>query len=274
MARTNKLPFQSFTFWIIEGRQPRSLMRLRAPQDEAGEFYTLEVTKGSATNPLSAISREVPISQAESLRDALQGLGVFGWEEAYGDGSAPGSRRWSLSIVFEEGVFSIESKGGSDVPARFPEMLEELYRLDFPRPAAPRAEAGAGVGEAIGSTMGALGMNSIGSMSSGDLGAYAATKGANNDFSYLKGMFGANGMPEGMDDLLAGDFEGIEGLEGLDASDLQRLLGEAQRNPQAFQAQMKESFKYMSPAEQDKMLDMLAATGMATREWWERFLRG
>lgn len=265
MATPNKYPFQSFTFWIIEGRQPRSFMRLRAPHEGGDELFTLEVKKGSATNPLSEITRQVPVAQAESLRDALQSLGVFGWEEAYGDTLAPGSRRWSLSIVFEEGVFSLEAKGGSDVPAHFAEVLEELYRLDFPRPAAPRAEASTGVGEAIGTTMGALGMNSIGSMSSGDLGAYAATKGANNDFSYLKGMFGAAGMPEGMDEL---DFE------GLDAADLQRFMAQAQQNPQAFQQQMKESFKYMLPAEQDKMLDMLAATGMATREWWERFLRG
>jgi hypothetical protein len=39
------------------------------------------------------------------------------------------------------------------------------------------------------------------------------------------------------------------------------------------QKRMKEEFRHLSPEEQSRMLDALAATGLATREWWERFFR-
>ena len=63
------------------------------------------------------------------------------------------------------------------------------------------------------------------------------------------------------------------GLPGMDAGDMQRLLADAQNNPQLMQQRMKEEFRHLSPEEQSRMLDALAATGLATREWWERFFR-
>ena len=48
-----------------------------------------------------------------------------------------------MSTVFKEGVFSVASKGGSDAPVAFDDLLEELYRLDFPRPDGGRATSAA-----------------------------------------------------------------------------------------------------------------------------------
>lgn len=266
MSEEQKLPFYSFRFSIIEGRQPRSLMTLTAPaESEDASFYKLSITKGSASNPLSSIKREVPLDVVNALRDALQSLGVFSWEEAYGDSSAPGSRRWDMTIVFQKDVFLITAKGGSDVPPHFDEFLEELYRMDFPRPAASRVEGGEGAGTRVGNMLGSLGINSVGSMSSGDLGAYAATKGAAGDHSYLKGMFGAHGMPDELKDL---DFGSI------DIDEMKKQFMEAQRDPEAFQAQMKEAYQLLPREEKDKLLSMLAQVSGQSREWWKRLLEG
>ena len=108
--------------------------------------------------------------------------------------------------------------------------------------------------------MGSLGLGSIGGMSAGDLGAYgAAGKGGigDVDFSKLGELFGGGD---------AGDLGGM--------GDMQSMFAEMQRNPQAMQQRLKDEFRHMSPDEQDRLLDMLASTGMASRAWWERFLRG
>jgi len=253
MQEEKKLPFHSFAFTLLENRQPRTSLRMTAKENG---MYELHVQKGSATNPSSQFTREVPSEMAERLRDTLQRIGAFSWEGSYGDTTAPGSRRWTMSVVFQEGVFSLEAKGGSDVPAGFADLLEELYRLDFPRPVVQRgggaqgAGGSRGVGSAI-NAMGLGGLGSLGGMSAGDLGAYSSSK-AGVDFSQIA-------------DSLKG------GLGDIDAREMQNLMSQAQTNPQALQQRMKEEFRHLSPAEQNQMLDSLAATGMATREWWERF---
>ncbi len=278
MSDKNSYPFQSFSFSLLENRRPRTLFRLSAPKEATTSFFQLLIQKGSATNPTSKINREVPIEAARDLRDALQQLGVFGWEESYGDTIAPGSKRWSLSIIFEEGVFSLESKGGSDTPPRFNEFLEELYRLDFPRPAAAAESVKTeGVGRAIGDAMGTLGVGSIGAMNAGDLGAYAATKGANKDYSYLKRLFSGAGSAIGMsgDDPLK-NLEGLGDFDpaSLDGEEVAKLFAEMQQNPQAMQTRLREEFRHLSSEEQNRLLDALASSGTASRAWWERFLRG
>ena len=157
MPDEKTLPFHRFTFTLIENKRPRTSLRMTAGEDG---FYELHVQKGSAANPSSQFTRKVPVDAAERLRDTMQSIGAFGWEESYGDATAPGSRRWTMGVVFQEGVFSIESKGGSDVPAGFDDLLEELYRLDFPRPAEPRAGSAPVIPTSI-----------------GDLAAYASNAG-------------------------------------------------------------------------------------------------
>ena len=220
-------------------------------------MYELHVEKGSAANPVSQFTREVPADVARRLKDALQEVGVFGWAEQYGDAEGAESKRWTLSTVFKEGVFAVVSKGGSDVPAGFDRMLEELYRLDFPRPVDAKGQrARTGVGSAIG----AMGMRGFGGLSAGDLGAYsAAGSDGGVDFSRLAEMMGASNLP-GFDPSQMGDM----------LSELQSLQG----NPQALQQRMRDEFRHMSPDEQNRLLDALAASGMASRAWWERFLRG
>lgn len=251
MSDEKALPFHSFAFTLLQNKQPRTTLRMTTSEDG---FYDLQVQKGSAANPSYQFTRKVPCEVAERLRDCLQRIGAFGWDESYGDAAAPGSRRWTMSVVFQEGVFSLESKGGSDAPTGFAELLEELYRLDFPRPAESRR---AGETRGMGSAINALGMGgrgSIGGMSAGDLGAYSSAGASGLDFSRMA-------------DSLKG------GLGGIDAREMQELLSQAQTNPQLMQQRMKEEFRHLSPEEQNRMLDALASTGMATREWWERFFR-
>lgn len=208
MTDENALPFHSFTFTLIADKRPRAALRMRV----AGEgMYELHVERGSASNPTSQFTREVPVEVAQRLKDELREIGVFGWDEAYGDATAPGSRRWTVSTVFKEGVFSVSSKGGSDVPSGFNEMLEELYRLDFPRPAESRAETAPAIPTSI-----------------GDMAAYASKAGFPN-------------------------------LSSLNTAEMQQ--------------RMKEEFRHMAPDEQNQLLDALASTGMASRDWWERFFR-
>lgn len=277
MADASSLPFQSLSFSLLENRRPRTAFKMRACSGDAPEYYELVIQKGSATNPSSQVKRQVPLTAAVALRDGLQRLGVFGWEGSYGDETAPGSRRWSLSIVFQEGVFSLESKGGSDAPTGFDGFLEELYRLDFPRPTEAKPAPSSGVGAATRDAMGALGIGSIGAMNAGDLGAYGATKGVEGDFSYLKSLFRGAPSPEG-----SGGLEGLGALgdlgdfdpSAIDPQEAAKLFAEMQRNPQAMEARLREEFRALSPREQSSMLDALTGLGFASRAWWERFFRG
>lgn len=237
MSELPPLPFETFSFTLIEDKRPRKALRMKA-LDEG--FYELHFEKGSAANPISQFTRQVPLASAQKLKDALQEAGVFGWEESYGDVSAPGQMRWSVSTVFKAGVFSVASKGGSDTPQGFEALLEELYRLDFPRP-----ESSPGTGRSAG----ALGIG--------------------GEFAQFMGGAGSDGGFGQLSDLMNG-----AGMQGLDASEMMRLLEEARANPQALQQRMRDEFKHLPHDEQERMLDALASSGMASRAWWERFLRG
>lgn len=243
-------PFHSFSFTLIDDRQPRCALRMRVSD---ADLYELHIEKGSAANPSMQFTRTVPTETAVRLRDALQEIGVFGWDESYGDDPSRIVRRWTVSTVFKEGVFTVVSRGGSAVPAGFDQLLDELYRLDFPRPNNPQS---GGAPKGAGSAINSLGLGSIGGMNAGDLGAYSTTGNAGIDFSHMADLLESSGMP---------------GLGDIDMSD---LLADVQRNPQALQQRMRDEFRHMPSDEQNRMLDALAATGMASRAWWERFLRG
>ena len=225
MTETRQAPFHSFTFTLVQNKMPRAMLRL-ALHDR--DLYELHVQKGSAANPSMQFTRLVPYQVAVRLHDGLRDAGVFGWEESYGDSRAPGSLLWNLSLVFKEGVFSIASKGGSDTPSGFDEVLEELYRLDFPRPKAEQPKVQQQMtGEAFGV-----------------------------DYDQLADLMGG------------------AGLSGLDSAQMASLLDEARTNPQALQNRMRQEFQLLPKDEQEQLLDALAASGMASRAWWERFLRG
>lgn len=269
MADETKPPFHSITFTMMENKRPQTTFRLANCDDG---MYSLTVRKGPTANPISKVERKVPYETAVRLRDALQTIGVFGWDERYGDTHAPGALRWTLRTVFQEEVFSIESKGGSDVPQGFDQMLEELYRLDFPRPStegSPISQdgalargissgsglSGARLDEGFRSAGSIAGAGGVGGMSVGDWSAYASTGAGGVDFSQLADLLKNGGLPN------------------LGGSSLGDMLDEAQRNPQIIQQRMKEEFNHLPPDEQNQMLDALAATGLASRAWWERFFR-
>ena len=238
-ARRNP-PFEKLVFTLAQNRVGRKMFRMKlTPQG-----YELHVERGSASNPSSQFTRMVPQETAQKLKDALDALGVFSWDEQYGDAAAPGAMRWSLNTVFKEGVFSVASKGGSTTPANFDALLEELYRLDFPRPE--------GAAKAPATTP--IQPSSAASRMISD-----AMKQTGVDFSSL---------PAGMGDALSAMLGDLKSADALDA------LSAMRRNPQEIQQRMKDEFAHMSPDEQNQLLDALAQTGMASRAWWERFFRG
>lgn len=261
MTEQTAAPFDSFSFTLIEDKRPRSAFRMAVQQDGT---YELHVEKGSASNPSSQFTRTIPRESAQKLKDALDAIGVFGWEEAYGNRAGAPARRWNITTVFKEGVFTVASKGRSETPAGFDSMLEELYRLDFPRPVAQAKQAGAGIGNAIRS----MGASGIGGLSAGDLGAYGAA-GKIGDALGNAAEFGRMPGAEGIDFSQIADL-----MNDIDASEMSRLFAEAQNNPQAMQQRMRDEFAHMTPDEQNRLLDSLSASGMASRAWWERFFRG
>ncbi|HAM15854.1 MAG TPA: hypothetical protein DCP91_08370 [Eggerthellaceae bacterium] len=286
MAEEQALPFESFSFTLLEEKRPRIALRMKAA--DGGKLYELRVEKGPASNATALFSRKVPTEVAQRFKDSLQDAGVFGWEESYDDDASRGMRRWTLNLVFKEGVFSLASRGGSNVPLGFDRLLDELYRLDFPRPGkGTQGAGGAGAGAqrlaggdaGLGNSLNALGLGGMGSingMTAGDLGAYSATGGASGLLGALgqKGRAGAGGsgpggMPGGFDFSQLADALNSGALEG----NLESMMQDLQRNPQALQQRMREEFRQLPPDEQERMLDALAATGMASRAWWERFLK-
>ena len=222
---SEKAPFQKLIFTLNDRVNGRILFRMEQTDDGS---YEMHVEKGPSTQLVTDFTRTVPLKTAEALRDALAGLGVFGWDEEYPDDLAPGTKQWRLKIVFQEGVYTQESAGGSNVPEGFDGLLEELYQLDVPRPGA-------------------------------------------DDAPGITAKPAMPGLPD-MSAFFAGAPEG-----GPDASmmaEIQQSMAELQANPGLFQQQLKEEFKMLPREQQDSMLDMLSSTGIAPRDWWERFLRG
>ncbi len=251
MPEVAQPPFHSFSFTLIEDKKPRCAFRLRHLEDG---MYELHVEKGSAANPISQFTRKVPLESAQRFKDNLQAAGAFGWDEKYGDVPGAPMLRWNVSTVFKEDVFTVASAGGSAVPVGFDALLEELYRMDFPRPDQPREAFGGAAGAA--GTRGAAGTEGMFGQSGalGAAGALGSDLGV--DFSQLSNLMGQNG------------------LAGLDATEMLDLLSQARTNPQALQQRMREEFRHMPHDEQERMLDALAQSGLASRAWWERFLRG
>lgn len=221
-----KAPFQKLIFTLTDRANGRVLFQMTQRSEDE---FDLHVEKGPTTQLVADFTRTVPLKTAENLRDALASLGVFGWDEEYADDVAPGSKRWSLKIVFQEGVYTQECSGGSNTPEGFDGLLEEFYQLDLPRPGADDAPG----------------------------------------ITAKPAAF--TGMPD-MSSLFAGAPEG--GPDAAMIAEMQQAMAELQANPALFQQQIKEEFKMLPPEQQENMLDMLASTGFATREWWEQFLRG
>ena len=63
-------------------------------------------------------------------------------------------------------------------------------------------------------------------------------------------------------------------LGSVSSADAIDAMSQMRRNPMEMQQRMKDEFSHLSPDEQEKMIDALSKTGIASRAWWERFLRG
>lgn len=215
-------PFESFTFMTFETPQGRSLFRMSL----ASDMYELHVEQGSAANPAVKFTRTVPRETAQKLKDRLGELGVFSWDEAPQASPRDNLAQWSLALVFKKDVFSVEARGANKVPAHFDDVLEELYQLDFPRPAAPKEPEA------------------------------PAFDGMPFDMGAMQNLFGADGPN-------AYAFE-----------QMQEALETMRTDPARFQQMMRDEFRALPVEQQEAFINALASTGMASRAWWERFLRG
>lgn len=237
-------PFHSLSFTMAQSKVGRSLFRMTEQEDGS---YKLHVEKGSATNPQVSFTRALSAERAQSLKDALSAAGVFGWDEEYGDAAAPGQLKWRLDTVFKEGVFSTSSHGGSDVPAGFDDMLQQFYRLDFPRPKTP----------------GEYGFSGADALASQGVGGA----------SLMDALSGSADSAQ-LGQLLEGLRDAIGAQGGLSPDDMERIMRDMRENPGAMQDRIREEFSAMPRDDQERLLDALAATGMASRAWWEQFFRG
>lgn len=192
-------------------------------------------------------TRTMPEETARTLKNDLAALGVFRWDPDYHDEQAPGTGTWKLTIVFQQDVFTFEAKGQQSAPDRFGQFLETLYQLDFPRPedaAAKPDEGPARASRPRGS--GIEGMRGDGSSNPFDASA----------------LFGA---------------AGANPLGDMDAATMERMnqaFASMAQNPNAFMDSVRDEFRTLSPDEQRQLLDMLGTSGIQSRDWWERFLRG
>ena len=222
-----KPPFHSFSFTMTDKGIGRRVFRMKY-QLESND-YQLHIEAGPSADPEQEFDRVVSRTHAEKLLGVLSDIDAFNWESGYGDTAAPGTLRWNTNIVFQENVFSLQSFGGSDVPAGFDDLLEALYQMDLPRPAQSASTP-------------------FGQGPSGMAGT--------PDFSSLFGGLGGPGGP---------DPEMFQ--------QMQEAFADMQRNPEAFAQQMRDEFRHLPYEQQESLIDVLASSGMATREWWERFFR-
>lgn len=244
-----KPPFQALSFSFNDRAHGRMVVRMKyldeaaraASSEEALEGeYRLHVEQGPAERTTTQFTRGASMAQARELCEKLLDAGVFSWEESYGDDPQAGMSRWMLRIVFQPGVFEIDVKGGSAYPLGYDAMMEAFYDLGLPRPASDEAATANPFASAFGEGAGA-------------------------------GLpFNAQSMAGFMD-----VFGGADGPFGnVDLSELQSVMADMQQNPQRMQELLRSEFRSMPADQQNALLDLLSATGMATREWWERFLRG
>ncbi len=247
-AQTAKPPFRVLTFSFNDRAHGRMTVRAKyldeearreAPESVRGCEYQLHLEAGPAERTTTDVTKGLGLAAARMLVEKLLDAGAFSWDEAYPDDPQAGMARWMLGIVFEPDVFEIRSRGGSAYPQGFDAMMEAFFDLGLPRPGSDKPASGGSSGIPFGEAAAGLPFNA----------------------QSMQGLMRA--------------FEGMgEGMGGFDFSDMQHIIADMQANPQRMQEMMREGFYSMSPEQQNAMLDLLASSGMASRQWWERFFRG
>jgi methionine synthase II (cobalamin-independent) len=74
-----------------------------------------------------------------------------------------------------------------------------------------------------------------------------------------------------------GAMQNLFGADGPNAyafEQMQEALETMRTDPARFQQMMRDEFRALPVEQQEAFINALASTGMASRAWWERFLRG
>lgn len=82
------------------------------------------------------------------------------------------------------------------------------------------------------------------------------------------GAFDPSQMLQAMQGMMSG------GMPPARLQEMQEVMNEMKDNPDAFRARLKHEFLALDAAQQEELLNLLSATGMASRQWWEDFFRG
>lgn len=236
---TEKTPFKAISFSFNDREHGRMLVRMkfvseeeRDPHDQA---YQLHIEKGPAQR-CEKVVRKASLAEASSLCEQLLEAGCFGWENTYEDNPANGTSRWMLNIVFEPEVFELHSRGGSDYPLGFDAMMEAFYSIGLPSPEEKEKLCGS-------SAAMMPDMNSLGAVFNPQM---------------------MQGLMEQMQHMMGTG-------EGFDFESMQEVMRDMQANPERMQELMRLEMRSMPADLRNAWIEVLSASGLGTREFWQRF---
>lgn len=241
-----KVPFKALAFSFTDRAHGRMTVRMKhlageeAPSAAMGDPYLLHIEQGPAERTVVKFDKGASVEQASRLCTQLLEAGVFSWDESFPDDPTVGPSRWMLNIVLDPDVFEVHVRGGSMYPQGFDAMMEAFYELGLPRPEEQESRRRGFAGMPISGAAGAGAFNP------------AAIQGL---FDQMQHMMGSSGAGAGLEEF-------------------QMVMRDIQQNPQRMQEMMRSEFRNMPAEQRNALLDMLAATGLGSRDWWERFFLG
>lgn len=267
-----KAPFESLTFLFNDRPHGRILLRINqlagnevsapGPFDDEFDFSAVGAESDEDvqdTQPASlqfnfhyevgAAGRDqsddiaLAFEQVQQLQDDLVKAGVYLWDPSYNDAEGAAPSRWNLTIVLQKDVFTQTSRGGSDYPEGFADMIEAFHRIGLPDSSRTRTQQSQ-------------------STPFNPMGA------GFDPSSFNPNNFNPNDMFAAMQSMLQ------SGAPQQAMQQMQEAMNQLRDNPQAFQERLRSEFRSLSPEQQNELLNMLGSTGMVSREWWENFFRG
>lgn len=244
-----KVPFKAISFSFNDRAHGRMVVRMKyiSEEERTGDVqgpYLLHIEQGPAERTIASFTTDASFEQASILCEKMLEAGVFSWDEDHADDPTIGPSRWMLNVVFEPDVFEIHSRGGSMYPVGFDAMMEAFYDLGLPRPDVDKGKSSsAGLFDMPLSDAGGLGMG----------------------FFNPAAM---QGLMSQMQQMMDKEFGSVS------FEDLQMVMRDMQTDPSRMQELMRSEFRSMSVEQQNALLDMLASTGIGSREWWKNFLLG
>lgn len=235
-----KAPFYSLYIQFLRRGESATTTKITLIDNQN---YLVEHSMRRGGRPVPLAKRQISWSRIAEFRDRCQEIGVFSWSGTYDkDVKDSDIMRWSFRLVFEENVFSIEAQGKSEVPSGFDELLEELYKLDLPRPqskSSSDSDYGEGSLNDISSAPLFGKLSDGGHMSLADMSAYASVDDRTKNVSNIFGQIAASGQGGAFGDALSA-FKG----QDMDKDEIM--------------SQCKEYYRSLSSFERDRLVQQMS----------------